>query len=62
MDADSSDCPPERKQIVGRDGTMVLWRVLTVNQAISSCEDLSEQPIPGITMLGFNIVPSIKRF
>jgi len=34
-EASSSDCPPERKVTPGRDGTIVLERVLTVYQAIS---------------------------
>ena len=62
IEASSSDCPPERKVIPGRAGTMDLERDLTVYHAISSGLALVGQVAPGVTIFGFNNNPSIKRF
>lgn len=61
-EASSSDWPPERKVTPGRAPTIVLDKVLTVYQAISSALALFGQEAPGVTMLGFKRRPSIKRF
>ena len=61
IDASSSDYPPERKTTPGRAGTIVLDRVLTVNQAISSALALFSHEAPGVTIFGFSKSPSIKR-
>ena len=60
-EASSSDWPPERKQTTGRAGTIVLLRVLTVYQAISSLVDLFGHCAPGVTIFGLSIRPSIRR-
>ena len=60
-EASSSDCPPERKQTPGRAGTIVLERVLTVNQSISPFVALVLQLAPGVIMFGLRRSPSMRR-
>jgi len=61
-EASSSDCPPDKNTIPGRAGTMVLERVLTVNQAISLDDFLSGHSDPGVTMFGLRRHPSMITF
>jgi len=61
-EASSSDWPPERKHTHGRAGTIERDRVLTVYHAISCGFALSGHEAPGVTMLGFNRVPSMIKF
>lgn len=59
-EASSSDCPPDKKVTPGTAGGTVRLRAVTVALAICSGAALVLQDCPGVTMLGFNRVPSKK--
>jgi len=57
-EASSSDWPPDKNTIPGIAGTIVLERVLTVNQATSAGVFFLVQLAPAVTMLGLSKSPS----